>query len=138
MKPYTPGVTADAIVEKDKSILLVKRKNPPYKGCWAIPGGFLETGEESLERTSTRELWEETNLVARIEDVELLGVYSNPDRDPRGHIIAHVYIIKKFSGEVKANDDAEEARFFPLRNLPKLAFDHKKILEDYRRWKNGK
>lgn len=66
-----------------------------------------------------------------------MGVYSSPDRDPRGHVISIVFILDVIGGELKAGDDAKEAEFFDLNNLPKLAFDHEKIIKDYMRWKNG-
>ena len=130
-----PCSTADVIVEKEKGILLIKRKHEPFRDMWALPGGHLEIDQETLEVTAVRELEEETSLVVKIDDLKLMGVYSEPNRDPRGHYITHVYIAKNFSGQPRANDDAEDARFFPLENLPELAFDHQRILNDY--FKNG-
>ncbi|MFH1248627.1 MAG: NUDIX hydrolase [archaeon] len=127
-----PGSTVDIIVEREGKILLVKRKNPPYKGMWAIPGGFIEYGKETLEQAAKRELKEETCLDAL--KLELMGVYSEPKRDPRGHVISHVYAAKT-RGTAKASDDAKELQFFPLSNLPALAFDHKKIISDYQIWR---
>ncbi len=131
MEFKNPCATVDLIVEKDNKILLIKRKRGPFKDMWALPGGFLNYGEETLEETAVRELKEETSIIVIIEDLGLLGVYSVPDRDPRGHVISHVYVVKKFIGVLKADDDAKDARFFPLENLPKLAFDHNGILRDY-------
>jgi 8-oxo-dGTP diphosphatase len=131
MKHKNPGSTADIIVEKEKEILLVKRKHGPFKGMWALPGGFLEYEKETLEETAARELNEETNLIVKSQDLEQMKWYSNPKRDPRYHIIAHVYVAKKFKGHLKAGDDAANAKFFPIESLPELAFDHRKIIKDY-------
>ncbi|MBI2045069.1 NUDIX hydrolase [Candidatus Pacearchaeota archaeon] len=125
------GNTVDVIIEDREGIVLVKRKNPPFRGCWALPGGFLEVGEESLEQCGARETFEETGYIVKERNLKLLGVYSHPNRDPRGHIIAHVYIAKEFYGKLKAGDDAKEVGKFPRHNLPGLAFDHAKILKDY-------
>jgi 8-oxo-dGTP diphosphatase len=129
-----PAVAVDGIIEKDNKILLIKRKNPPFKGCYALPGGFVECGE-TVEDAVIREIREETGLITKVKS--LLGVYSSPDRDPRGHVISIVFILDVVGGQLKAGDDAKEAEFFDLNNLPKLAFDHEKIIKDYMRWKNG-
>ncbi len=121
-----PLPTADIIIEINGGIVLVKRKNPPYG--WAIPGGFVEYGE-SLERTAEREAKEETNL--EIKKLYQFHTYSEPDRDPRHHTISTVFIAKG-EGNIKAGSDADEVRIFDKSNLPdNLAFDHKKIIEDY-------
>ncbi|MCQ6253876.1 NUDIX hydrolase [Methanocaldococcus sp.] len=130
-----PSVAVDGIVEKDNKILLIRRKNNPFKNCFALPGGFVECGE-TVENAIVREVYEETGLITKVKS--LLGVYSSPDRDPRGHVISIVFILNIMRGELKAGDDAKEAKFFDINNLPKLAFDHKKIIEDYMRWKDGK
>jgi len=129
--PRNLGVTVDLIVEDEKGILLIKRKHDPFKGYWALPGGFLNYGTENLQQAAVRELHEETHVKADAEDLILIGEYSEPDRDPRGHIIAHAYYVKKFSGKVEADDDADDAKKFPRNQLPPLAFDHGRILEDY-------
>ena len=123
-----PASTVDVIVEKEEKILLIRRKYEPFKNVWALPGGFIDYGKETLEEAASRELKEETGLVTL--SLKLFGVYSSPDRDPRGHTISHVYTAK-VSGKLRAWDDAKEAAYFPLDNLPELAFDHEKILEDY-------
>lgn len=134
-KYVNPASTVDLIVPHNRGIVLIKRKHEPFKGCWALPGGFLELGKETLEQAAARELFEETSLRTNPEELKLVGVYSNPDRDPRGHVISHAYEARNYSGELKANDDAAEVGVF--RELPeKLAFDHKKILDDY--FKNRK
>ncbi len=133
-----PGCTADSIILYEKNldflktkIPLVKRKNEPYKGFWALPGGFLNYGEETIEQCCVREDWEEIGLIIKLEDLELFGVYSDPLRDPRGHVTSHVYEITTFSGTLKAGDDAAKVRLFELGKLPPLAFDHEKITADY-------
>lgn len=119
-------VTVDIIIEIDNGIILIKRKNPPYG--WAIPGGFVDYGE-SLETAATREAKEETGL--DIENLQQFHTYSEPGRDPRGHTISTVFIAKG-SGTPKASDDAADIGIFTKDNLPKeIAFDHRKILEDY-------
>jgi 8-oxo-dGTP diphosphatase len=120
--------TVDLIVHYDEGIVLIRRKHEPFRDYWALPGGFLEQGKETLEEAACRELFEETSLRTKPEYLKLIGVYSAPDRDPRGHVVDHIYEVTKFSGELNANDDAAEARVF--KYLPrKLAFDHKKIIK---------
>jgi len=129
-KYLNPASTVDLIVNCEKGIVLIKRKKEPFKGYWALPGGFLENGKESLEEAASRELFEETNLKTNPDELRLVGVYSDPKRDPRGHVISHVYEARNYSGELKAKDDAQEINIF--KEIPNnLAFDHKKILENY-------
>ncbi|KAA0002406.1 MAG: NUDIX hydrolase [Thermoplasmata archaeon] len=122
-----PRLTVDGVIIKDKKILLIKRKNEPFKGKWALPGGFVEYGE-TVEDAVIREIKEETGLDTKIE--KLLGVYSDPVRDPRGHTISIVYLLSPKKGVLKGSDDAMEAKFFDIENLPPLAFDHEKIIKD--------
>lgn len=133
MKTYeNPASTIDLIyVNPNNEILLIKRKHNPFKGYWALPGGFLETGKETLEEVAIREFKEETRLIVKREDLVLIGVYSNPTRDPRGHVISHAYTTKNIEGNLRAGDDAEDAKYFSLDKLPLLAFDHEEIIEDY-------
>jgi len=124
-----PRLTVDAIIpgrEKD-SIVLIKRKNYPFIGNWALPGGFVEY-KETVENATIREAKEETNLDIEIE--RLVGVYSDPDRDPRGHTVAVTSLCHRVGGELKASDDASEVREFRLDELPEMAFDHRKMVED--------
>ena len=132
MPHQSPKITVDGILFKDGKILLVKRKHPPFQGMWALPGGFVEYGEKT-EDAVKREVKEETDL--HTKPASLLGVYSDPSRDPRGHTISVVYFIEYISGEIKGGDDAEEALFHPLTQLPSLSFDHKKIIQDAKRRK---
>ena len=125
-----PTLTVDAIIKtNDDKIVLVKRKNPPYKGWWALPGGIVEYGE-TVEEAVKREVKEETGLEVEIE--KLVNVYSDPNRDPRGHFISICFLCRRIGGTLEAATDAAEVSVFPLkevRNL-KLAFDHKKMLKD--------
>ncbi|MDO8869325.1 MAG: NUDIX hydrolase [Methanobacteriaceae archaeon] len=128
--PKTPFLTVDIIIMSPKdTIVLIKRKYDPYKSYWALPGGFVEIGE-SVEQAAVREAWEETGL--NVELVELVGVYSNPDRDPRGHTVTIVYIAQTVFGNLKADSDAEDAFEFTKDEISdlKLAFDHKTILKN--------
>ncbi len=122
-----PSLTTDAVIIQNKHVLLVKRKNDPFKGKWALPGGFVEYGE-TTENAVIREVLEETSLKTRIQ--RLVGVYSDPERDPRGHTITIVYQLDIIAGSEKAGDDAAAVSFFPLQNLPELSFDHEKIIND--------
>ncbi|MBC7081461.1 MAG: NUDIX hydrolase [Thermoplasmatales archaeon] len=121
-----PSIAVDGILIKDNKILLIKRKNEPFKDKWALPGGFVEYGEK-VEDAIFREFKEETGMNVRIK--KLFGVYSDPNRDPRGHIISIVFLLAS-DDEPVAGDDAIDARFFDLNSLPDLAFDHKKIIEE--------
>lgn len=127
-----PALTVDAVLLKGYEALLIRRARPPFAGAWAIPGGFVDVGERT-EDAARRELLEETGL--RGDIVDLLGVYSDPKRDPRGHTVSVVYVMK-IGGivDVAAGDDAAEARWFALDALPDLAFDHARILADARAW----
>lgn len=123
---YTPKIATDIIVRKGNSILLIERKYEP-KG-WAIPGGFVNYGEK-VEDAAVRELKEETGI--SVEDITLLGIYSDPARDKRGHTASAVYFATS-DAEPLAGDDAKNAKFFLINELPEdIAFDHKQILEDY-------
>lgn len=129
-KYQNPLPTVDAIIETPSGLVLIERKNFPYG--WAFPGGFVEYGE-SVEEAVRREAKEETGL--DIELVHLLGVYSDPKRDPRRHVISTVFVAKS-NGVPKAGDDAKNVKVFKDNRIPEeLAFDHNKILEDYLKWK---
>lgn len=124
-----PMVTVDAVIERDGKIMLIKRKNEPFKGDWAIPGGFVEYGE-STEDAIIREAKEETGL--DITPKALLGVYSKPGRDPRGHVVSICYVATA-TGEEMGGSDAADAAFFTSDEIKKLklAFDHGDIINDF-------
>ena len=133
-RPVTPQIAADTIIELldqlGRPIVLIERKNPPYG--WAIPGGFVDVGER-LEVAAIREAKEEVCLDVKLK--ALLGMYSDPKRDDRGHTVTAVYVAEA-SGEPHAADDAKNLAIFEIDNLPdKLAFDHKQVLEDYRKFR---
>ena len=144
-----PSVTADIVIltmdeEDDLCILLIKRGGFPYKDHWAIPGGFLETGKESIDEAAARELYEETGL----KDIPLTQLYTfgKPDRDPRMHVVSVVYtaLLPKSALSFKAGDDAADAKLFKIRydidglllvnssdriTREDLAFDHADIVQ---------
>jgi len=129
-KSRHPLPTVDTIIEVSGGIVLIKRRFPP--AGWALPGGFVEYGE-TLEAAAVREAREETGLEVTLTD--LLGVYSDPHRDPRRHTIAAVF-VGTAQGTPRAADDAIEAGIFTPESLPTpLAFDHGKILKDYFEYK---
>ncbi len=127
MEYKSPSLAVDGVIIKDNQILLIKRKNDPYKDKWAIPGGFVEYGEKT-EDAVLREIKEETGLEARISG--LVGVYSDPKRDPRKHVVSITYLLKDVSGIAKGGDDAREAKWWDVSKLPELAFDHHYIISD--------
>ncbi len=120
-------VAADIVIIKDGRVLLIKRGHEPFKGMWALPGGRLEENE-SIEECAVREAKEE--IGADVEIKKLVGVYSKPDRDPR-KIVAIAFLCD-VEGDIKAGDDAVEARWFEIEEVKKmrLASDHNKIIED--------
>jgi 8-oxo-dGTP diphosphatase len=130
-----PAPTVDIILQKDSNILLVKRKKDPFKDHLALPGGFVNVGEK-VEDAVKREAFEETSL--EIEPIDILGVYSDPGRDPRGHILSIVFVGTILSGEPKAGDDSQDIEWVNLGELEKkkLAFDHGLIIADYKEWRN--
>lgn len=135
MKQKAPALTVDGVLFEGGSVLLIQRKNPPFQGSWALPGGFVDYGE-TTEEAVVREMSEETGLETKI--CSLLGVYSDPDRDPRGHTVTVVYLVERVKGEVSAGDDACTVKFFKMNDLPAVAFDHAAIINDaFRRVSDG-
>jgi len=133
MYPQSIKVTVDAVVFGYEptpriSILLIKRKNEPFQGKWAIPGGFVED-DESLEEAVYRELKEETGV--EIGYLEQLYTFGKPDRDPRERVISVAYfgLVKPDAHKITANSDAQEVGWFDMNDLPGLAFDHQTILD---------
>ncbi len=128
-EPYIkPSIAVDAILVENNRVLLVKRARKPFKGYYALPGGFVEYGEK-VEDAVIREVKEETGL--DIEISRLFGVYSDPKRDPRGHTISIVFEVRRIGGKIKGGDDASYATMRSLSTLPALAFDHSNIIKDY-------
>jgi len=136
-RPVTPLLAADALIElvelPGRPIVLIERRNPPFG--WAIPGGFVDVGE-TVEAAAVREAREEVSLEVSLRG--LLGIYSSPTRDSRGHTVTAVYIAQA-RGTPVAADDARSVGVFRLEQLPApLAFDHEMVLKDYRRYlENG-
>ena len=127
-----PALTADVAVlrlEGIPEILLVERKDPPFAGMWALPGGFMEI-DESLEEAARRELMEETGIKAG--ELIRYDSYDEPGRDPRGRTVTQVFVMiwKETMGEAVADSDANAVKWFDLTRLPLLAFDHAKIIGD--------
>ncbi len=132
-RPTTPLIAADTLIElidfPGRPIVLIERAYPPYG--WAIPGGFVDVGE-TVEAAAIREAKEEVCLDVKLK--ALLGIYSNPERDPRGHTVTAVYIAEAH-GSPEAADDAKNCAHFTLDSLPdQLAFDHDLVLEDLIRY----
>lgn len=128
-RPSTPAVAVDLVIEladrPGRPIVLIERLNPPPG--YALPGGFVDIGE-TVEDAARREALEETGLVVALK--ALLGVYSDPGRDARGHTVSIVYVAEA-TGEPSAGDDAAHVLVTDLAQLPLLAFDHERILADY-------
>lgn len=128
-----PAITADCVTFSSTTdgslwVLLIQRKNEPYKDCWAFPGGFMNISE-TAEAAAKRELTEETGL--QVKQVQQVGAYSAVERDPRERVVTIAYMaFVEGLPPVTGNDDARIARWFPLNNLPPLAFDHAQILSD--------
>ncbi len=122
----TPLLTVDAVIfDPARGVVLVRRANPPFAGCWALPGGFVEVGE-TCDLACAREAAEETGL--EVEIISLVGVFSNPQRDPRGHTVSAVYLCHPVGGRLAAASDAADARWFAELTAVDLAFDHREIL----------
>lgn len=126
-----PMLTVDVVVltaGEPPAVLLIQRHNPPFEGRWALPGGFVEEHEQ-VESAAPRELAEETGL--HLGGLDLLGVYDTPGRDPRGWTVSVVYLARvERESEVAGADDARDARWFSVEDVPELAFDHGLVLAD--------
>ncbi len=128
-----PGLTADCVVfgladDAPLQVLLIQRAKYPFEGCWAVPGGFVNEGETPLE-AAQRELTEETGLAGLA--MNQFHTFGKPGRDPRGWVVtvAHWTVVRTDQVHPQAGDDAAAARWFPINDLPPLAFDHDKMLE---------
>jgi 8-oxo-dGTP diphosphatase len=134
MQYRNPSPTVDLILQCDSRVLMVRRKKDPFKGQLALPGGFVNEGE-TVEDAMKREAMEETSL--EVEPIDILGVYSDPKRDPRKHIMSVVFVGIIIGGSGRAGDDAESIEWVELADIEKqqIAFDHATILRDYKKWK---
>lgn len=129
--PATPALTTDCVVFDARGrVLLIRRGNPPFEGSYALPGGFVEVGE-SVEDACRRELSEETGL--DVGNLRLIGVYSDPGRDPRGHTCSVAFLARVGSASPIAGDDAAAADWVENWRAQGLAFDHAQILADAER-----
>ncbi|HIK02919.1 TPA: NUDIX hydrolase [archaeon] len=126
-----PKLAVDILVAKDDKILLIKRKYEPFKGKYALPGGFVEYGE-TVEQAAVRECKEETGIDVELEG--LLGVYSAPDRDPRGHVISIVFFGIPKKGKPTSSNETEDVGYRSLKEIEnmELASDHETIIEDFK------
>lgn len=124
-----PAVTTDAVIFRPsrRAVLLVRRADEPFEGEWALPGGYVDQDEDLLASVR-RELEEETGLV--VDDLEQLRAYGTPGRDPRGHTVSIAFVGRDEGQEPEAADDAEEAKWWSVDDLPDLAFDHDVIISD--------
>ncbi len=132
-----PKSVVDVIIEKYNCIVLIERGNEPYKGKLAIPGGFVEYGE-TVENAAVREAKEETSLDVRLKYI--LGVYSDPKRDPRGHALSVVFIADPVGGKLQAKSDAAKTEWYHIGKVEigNLAFDHAKMIADYKSWQKNR
>ncbi|MEQ1818231.1 MAG: NUDIX hydrolase [Terricaulis sp.] len=130
-RPNAPALTADCVVfDGQDRLLLIRRANEPFMDRYALPGGFVEAGE-TVEAAALRELKEETGVVGRIE--RLVGVYSEPNRDPRGHTVSVAFLVATQGAPPHAGDDAAAAAFMANWRELSYAFDHAQIIADARK-----
>jgi len=127
MTRRNPMLATDVIIRYRGGVILVRRKNEPYRGKWALPGGFVRYGER-VDLAALREAGEETGLRVKLRD--LLGVYSDPKRDPRGHVVSVCFLAQRVGGKIKAASDADKVKIFKKIPWEELAFDHADILKD--------
>jgi 8-oxo-dGTP diphosphatase len=124
--PETPKLMVDVVIPSEGKVVLIRRASDPFEGQWALPGGFVEVGE-TVEQAALREAAEETGLA--VELARLVGVYSDPERDPRGHNVSVAFLARVLSGELSAATDATEAALLDPDTV-ELAFDHSRIIAD--------
>ncbi|HJQ30421.1 MAG TPA: NUDIX hydrolase [Rubrobacter sp.] len=124
--PETPKLMVDVVIPSDERVVLIRRGSEPFEGQWALPGGFVEVGE-SVEEAARREAAEETGLAVEIS--RLVGVYSDPGRDPRGHNVSVAFVARVLSGQMQAASDASEVDVLDPDTV-ELAFDHSRIIAD--------
>ena len=124
--PVTPKLMVDVVIPAEERVVLIRRGSDPFEGQWALPGGFVEVGE-TVEEAAVREAAEETGLA--VEVARLVGVYSEPDRDPRGHNVSVAFLARVLSGQLAAATDAAEVSVLDPGSVD-LAFDHRRIIDD--------
>ncbi len=124
--PETPKLMVDVVIPAEKGVVLIRRGSAPFEGQWALPGGFVEVGE-TVEQAAVREAAEETGLA--VELARLVGVYSEPERDPRGHNVSVAFLARVLGGELSASTDASEVSVLDPGALD-VAFDHRRIIDD--------
>ncbi len=124
--PQTPKLMVDVVIPSREGVVLIRRGSEPFEGQWALPGGFVDVGE-TVEQAAAREAAEETGL--NVELARLVGVYSEPERDPRGHNVSVAFLARVLSGDLSAATDAAEVSSLDPSTV-ELAFDHRKIVED--------
>jgi len=127
--PKTPALTTDCVIFDDEGrVLLIRRGNPPFKGAYALPGGFVDIGE-TVEAACRREVREEVGI--EIDGLQLIGVYSDPGRDPRGHTVSAAFLARPVAGATpQAGDDAAAVEWVGDWRGVELAFDHARVLAD--------
>jgi 8-oxo-dGTP diphosphatase len=124
----SPRLTVDCVITGEVGeIVLIRRNHAPFKDSYALPGGFVEVGE-TVEEACRREIKEETNL--ELYDLRLVGVYSDPERDPRGHVVSVAFTAQADLAQLRAGDDAAQAEVIKNWRDHPLAFDHRRIIED--------
>ncbi|TET89737.1 MAG: NUDIX domain-containing protein [Methanomassiliicoccales archaeon] len=128
----SPMLAVDGLILIDDKLVLIRRKHYPFEGRLALPGGMVEYGEK-VEGAVCREMKEETGLDVKIS--EMLGVYSEPGRDPRGHTVSVAYVLERVGGKLRSGDDAKAIELVAIDKIPDLAFDHNEIVEDYITWR---
>ncbi len=137
LKYKNPVISVDVIIKYNNKIVLVKRRNEPSRDMWALPGGFVEFGEEP-QNAAIREAKEETGLDITLFDSKKAWVFGHPKRDPRyprRHVITLIFVADAKSKNIRAGDDAKDAGFFSRKEIPKrMAFDHKEIIKDVLGW----
>lgn len=124
--PETPKLMVDVVIPSEEGVVLVRRGSEPFEGQWALPGGFVEVGE-TVKEAAVREAAEETGLAVEVS--RLVGVYSEPDRDPRGHNVSVAFLVRVLSGQMQAASDASEVDVLDPADVG-LAFDHSRIIAD--------
>lgn len=123
-----PRLSVDAIYIKDGKVLLVQRSHEPFKGWWITPGGFVDKGERVAE-AAEREFFEETGLKGKA--TKILGIYDDPDRDPRGHVVTVAYLIESTAGKIKISEESYDVKFFDVNKLPEnIVQDSKGMIID--------